>query len=215
MRATQVVVREAAHAKDAASVSNESAVAEQIPPYTDKLGLCTNGIPGEAAPKRPSWHSTVVSGLLAFVGILSVSALHHETEITAIIGSFGASAVLLYDAIGSPLAQPRNVVGGHCVGALVGVTVYKAFGETQPLLACAVAVAFAIMLMDITVTLHPPAGATALIAVLGPAPIHDLGYMYVLSPVMLGATIMTCVAVLGNNLVGQRRYPSAAGDCND
>ena len=149
----------------------------------------------------------VVSGLLAFVGILSVSALHHETEITAIIGSFGASAVLLYDAIGSPLAQPRNVVGGHCVGALVGVTVYKAFGETQPLLACAVAVAFAIMLMDITVTLHPPAGATALIAVLGPAPIHDLGYMYVLSPVMLGATIMTCVAVLGNNLVGQRRYP--------
>ena len=89
----------------------------------------------------------------------------------------------------------------------MGVTVYKAFGETQPLLACAVAVAFAIMLMDITVTLHPPAGATALIAVLGPAPIHDLGYMYVLSPVMLGATIMTCVAVLGNNLVGQRRYP--------
>ena len=136
MPAAQLVVREAAHAKDAARISGKRADAEQIPRYTDKLGLCTNGIPGEAVPKRPSWHSTVVSGLLAFVGILSVSALHHETEINAIIGSFGASAVLLYDAIGSPLAQPRNVVGGHCVGALVGVTVYKACGGTFPRWSC-------------------------------------------------------------------------------
>src|ERR1041385_5757423 len=42
-----------------------------------------------------------------------------------LIGSFGASAVLVYGATNSPLAQPRNLVGGHVICALVGVTVHK------------------------------------------------------------------------------------------
>src|ERR1043166_9705407 len=42
-----------------------------------------------------------------------------------LIGSFGASAVLIYGATNSPLAQPRNLVGGHVISALVGVTVHR------------------------------------------------------------------------------------------
>jgi CBS-domain-containing membrane protein len=63
------------------------------------------------------------------------------------------------------------------------------------------------MAMDLTRTLHPPGGATALIAVVGPPAIKELGYMYVLQPVALGVSIMVAIAVVFNNLVLDRRYP--------
>ena len=47
------------------------------------------------------------------------------TDLVMIIGSFGASAVLIYGVIRSPLAQPRNLIGGHVISAVIGVTTYK------------------------------------------------------------------------------------------
>jgi CBS-domain-containing membrane protein len=75
-------------------------------------------------------------------------------------------------------------------------------------LAAAFAVAFAITAMDITRTLHPPGGATALIAVIGSDAIHDMGYLYVLLPAGLGAVILVVIAVLLNNLADDRHYPA-------
>src|SRR6187431_2656059 len=60
-------------------------------------------------------------GLIAFLQ----SKLVSNEENMFLIGSFGASSVLIYGAIQSPLAQPRNLIGGHIVSALVGVTVYQ------------------------------------------------------------------------------------------
>ena len=92
--------------------------------------------------------------------------------ITMIIGSFGASAVLIYGAIKSPLAQPRNLIGGHILSAVVGVASYQLF-HAHLWFASAVAVATAIAVMHATKTLHPPGGATALIAVIGGEKIHN------------------------------------------
>ena len=103
-----------------------------------------------------------------------------------LIGSFGASAVLVYGAIKSPLAQPRNLIGGHVLSAIIGVTFYMLLHDQQ-WLASSLAVATAIAVMHATKTLHPPGGATALIAVIGSPQIHSLGYFYVLMPVGLGA----------------------------
>ena len=50
--------------------------------------------------------------------------------------------------------------------------------------------ATAIAVMHVTKTTHPPGGATALIAVIGSERVHQLGFLYVLSPVALGALIM-------------------------
>jgi CBS-domain-containing membrane protein len=69
------------------------------------------------------------------------------------------------------------------------------------------AVATAIALMHLTRSLHPPGGATALIAVVGSQRIHDLGYLYVLAPVGIGVLILLFVALLVNNLCPNRRYP--------
>ncbi|RZD16009.1 MAG: HPP family protein [Candidatus Acididesulfobacter guangdongensis] len=123
-----------------------------------------------------------------------------------VIGSFGASAVLIYAAIKSPLAQPRNLIGGHVLSALVGVACYKFFGE-DIILASALAVSLAIMVMLATKTLHPPGGATALIAVIGGRAIYRLGFLYALIPIGLGAVILLIIALLVNNLAGNRKYP--------
>lgn len=146
----------------------------------------------------------------AFLGISAVALFSYKllegTGLTMIIGSFGASAVLIYGAIKSPLAQPRNLIGGHALSAVVGVASYQMF-NSQIWLAAPLAVATAIAVMHATKTLHPPGGATALIAVIGGDSVHKLGYLYVILPAGAGAVIMLLVALLVNNLPKTRRYP--------
>jgi CBS domain-containing membrane protein len=145
----------------------------------------------------------------SFVGIgligYSQSRSFSELDNLFLIGSFGASSVLIYGVIQSPLAQPRNLVGGHLIAAFVGVTIRYLIPEVW--LACALAVSISIVLMQITRTLHPPGGATALIAIIGSQKIRDLGYMYLVSPVLTGVTILLLVALFFNNITSHRRYP--------
>ncbi|UPK69059.1 HPP family protein [Chitinophaga filiformis] len=146
----------------------------------------------------------------AFTGIGLIGLLQSNflspTDNLFLIGSFGASSVLIYGIINSPLAQPRNLVGGHLICALVGVTVHKLIpGELW--LAAALSVSLSIVLMQITKTLHPPGGATALIANIGSEKIKAMGYMYVLSPVLSGVLILLMVALIFNNVTSHRKYP--------
>ena len=73
--------------------------------------------------------------------------------------------------------------------------------------AAAMAVSFAIVAMLATKTLHPPGGATALIAVIGGAKIHDLGFLYAFIPAGAGAVTLLIVALLVNNIPNNRKYP--------
>lgn len=162
------------------------------------------------SPPRVNLSEIVWSFVGALGGITAVAWLHEAVAdpagLSLLIGSFGASAVLLYGAPKSPLAQPRNLLGGHFLSALVGVTAHLALPDPA-WLACAVAVAGAIALMHATKTLHPPGGATALIAVTGGPKIAALGYLYALVPALSGAAVMLVVALLANNLASRRRYP--------
>ena len=162
------------------------------------------------SPPIVSLSEIILSWIGAFLGIASVGLIHYHTlegtDLVMIIGSFGASAVLIYGAIKSPLAQPRNLLGGHIISAIIGVASYKIF-YSHMWLAASVAVATAIAVMHATKTLHPPGGATSLIAVIGSEKIHNLGYLYVVVPAGLGAAIMLVVALLVNNIPKSRRYP--------
>lgn len=150
-----------------------------------------------------SWLGAVIGiGLCAYLS----TRYFEPRDLTLIIGSFGASAVLVYCAIKSPLAQPRNLIGGHIISGIVGVASYQLFGHT-PWLAAALGVSMAIVAMLVTKTLHPPGGATALIAIIGGEKIHKLGFLYALVPAGLGALILLIVALLVNNLSKNRRYP--------
>lgn len=150
-----------------------------------------------------SWLGAVIG--IGICGYLS-SNYFEPKDLTLIIGSFGASAVLVYGAIKSPFAQPRNLIGGHIISGLIGVACYKLFSEVL-WLAAALGVAFAIVAMLATKTVHPPGGATALIAVIGGEKIHDLGFLYAFVPAGLGALILLIVALLVNNLSKNRKYP--------
>jgi CBS-domain-containing membrane protein len=146
----------------------------------------------------------------AFLGISAVALMSYQVlegkALTMIVGSFGASAALIYGAVGSPLAQPRNLVGGHVLSAIVGVACFQLL-QPHIWLAAALAVATAVAVMQATRTLHPPGGATALIAVICGESIHKLGYLYAIFPVAAGAAIMLVIALLVNNISDTRRYP--------
>ena len=162
------------------------------------------------SPPRVSLSEIFWSWIGAFLGISAVAFMNYnllaQTDLVMIIGSFGASAVLIYGAIKSPLAQPRNLIGGHVISALIGVAFYHLF-SAHMWLASSMSVATAIGVMHATRTLHPPGGATALIAVIGSHKVHALGYLYALIPAGLGALIMLIVALLVNNIPKTRKYP--------
>jgi CBS domain-containing membrane protein len=162
---------------------------------------------------NPAW--IIWSWLGAFFGIWSAALINEHLKLghmdqVLLIGSFGASAVLIYGMPHVPLSQPRNLVGGHLVSAVVGVTISQYLNLDIGILA-ALAVATAIAIMHLTKTIHPPGGATALIAVIGSHSIQDMGYMYVLQPVLTGVLMMLLVALLVNNLSGNknRHYPKS------
>jgi CBS-domain-containing membrane protein len=162
------------------------------------------------SPPRVGLAEIFWSWLGGFLGIALVGLIHYHylegANQVLLIAPLGASAVLIYGVLKSPLAQPRNLLGGHVLSALIGVTAFKLLAP-HPWLAAALAVATSIAVMHATRTLHPPGGATALIAILGGPKIHQLGYLYALCPVAAGAAVMLVVALLVNNIPATRRYP--------
>jgi CBS domain-containing membrane protein len=148
-------------------------------------------------------------GSFVGIGILAYIQSIHFTGNDAVylIGSFGASSVLVYGIIQSPFSQPRNLVGGHLISAIIGVTVHKLVPDII-WIAAPLAVSFSIIFMQITKTLHPPGGATALIAIIGSDKIKSLGYLYVFSPVLIGVLILLITALIFNNMTPSRSYPS-------
>ncbi|MHB1238378.1 MAG: HPP family protein [Gallionella sp.] len=173
--------------------------------YLGKMKGSTRGSPPRVSNEEILW-----SWIGAFLGISGVALVSHlffdGRDMSLMLGSFGASAVLAYGAVRSPLAQPRNLVGGHVVSALVGVLCWK-FLNQNLWLAESVAVATAIAAMHATRTLHPPGGATALLAVIGSPAVHKLGFWYVLMPATIGPLVLLAVAMLVNNIPSTRRYP--------
>ena len=173
--------------------------------YLGKMRGSSRGSPPRVSSNEIYW-----SWIGAFLGIAAVAWVNQlffaGIDLVMMIGSFGASAVLVYGAVRSPLAQPRNLVGGHVISAIIGVLAWQLL-QQHPWLAQAAAVATAIAAMHATRTLHPPGRATALIAVIGSEKIHALGWLYVLIPATLGPLILLLVALLVNNIPSTRRYP--------
>ena len=102
---------------------------------------------GEQSPPRAKAGEIFSAWVGSCLAIACIALLERyatgNSGFPLLIGSFGASAVLAFGAIRSPLAQPRNLVGGHFLSALVGVSCYFLFPGTIWLASC-LAVATAI-----------------------------------------------------------------------
>lgn len=153
----------------------------------------------------------LVSMLGGFIGIAVLVFVAERCcglpQVSALITSMGASAVLLYGVPHGQLSQPWPVLAGHGLAAFIGVCCAKWI--PQPELAGACAVALAIGAMHQFKCIHPPGGATALTAVLGGPAIHELGFKFVVLPVLMNAMLMVLIAVIYNAAFSWRRYPAA------
>jgi CBS domain-containing membrane protein len=141
---------------------------------------------------------------ILITGYVTEAALGMGMALPMLIAPMGASAVLLFAASHSPLAQPWNVIGGNLIAAVVGVFTYMWLKD--PIAASGVALAGSIALMSLFGCLHPPSGAIALTAVLGGSAVYDLGYTFVLWPVGVNSALLLGSALIFNNLTGLR-YP--------
>lgn len=128
------------------------------------------------------------------------------TDIPLMVASMGASSVLLFAVPLGKLSQPWNLLTGHLVSAAVGVACARWI--QNPALAAPLAVGLAITAMYYTHSIHPPGGATALMAVIGGPGIHALGFQYLLTPVLINVVVLLVVAFLFNLPFAWRRYPA-------
>jgi CBS-domain-containing membrane protein len=145
---------------------------------------------------------------MGMLAVVHYSAGARAINLDMLVGSFAATAVLVFAVPDAPLSQPRNVLCGHAVSAIIGVAVRMIVADSgragaEPA-AVAVAVALSVWAMSALCVTHPPGGATALIAVVGGDSVRALGWLYVLD-VILGAAILVMVAVAGHFvLIGAR-----------
>jgi hypothetical protein len=175
------------------------------------VGLRT-GLGIELAPV--SHAERLISGVGGFVGIFGILAASHATlgDLDAsllIVGSMGASAVLVFGVPHGPLSQPWAVAGGHAVSAFIGVCFAKLV--PQPFVAAALAVGVAIGAMHYLRCVHPPGGATAITPVIAGPAVHALGFRFLLTPVLLNVAILLAAAIAVNACVSWRRYPAGRG----
>ncbi|KAJ5596945.1 hypothetical protein N7450_003403 [Penicillium hetheringtonii] len=175
------------------------------------------GYRAEPVKPLPTYQIAAWSFITAFCGLSVVQAIfnyaHYFTSrnVPGIIASYGASAVLCFGAVESPLAQPRALIFGHFFSALTGICITKLFSlmpnearfESLRWLAASISTASAIVVMQLTGTTHPPAGATALLPATNDE-VWNLSWYY-LPVVLLSSTLLVVCAMLLNNI--QRRYP--------
>lgn len=153
-----------------------------------------------APPPRPTLRHAAVSWCGAALAIGVVALLGELTGVKWLMAPFGASAVIVFGLPDSPLAQPRAVIGGHVLSALVGLVCLSLLPVAWWSLA--LAVASSVVLMQLSRTTHPPAGANPLVVMLGGADWWFLG-----TPVLAGALAIVAVALACNNLAPGRKYP--------
>jgi CBS domain-containing membrane protein len=147
--------------------------------------------------KEMSSQEVCISVVGAFIATLcatffSRSILSAE-NLPMILASTGASAMLIFGVPHAKVSQPWNLVGGHLISALVGVTCAKVI--PNEVFASSLSIPVAMYIMYLCRCMHPPGGATAVTAVIGGANIHALGYAFVIVPVFFNAIILLSIAM--------------------
>ncbi len=158
-----------------------------------------------------SFREIFLTSLAAFVAIFTLVIVVHYASFSAklsmlVLASMGASTFLLFVVPHSPMSQPWPVIGGHFISSVIGVACAQYIGS--PALATAVAVSLSIFAMHCLQCLHPPSAATAMIAVLGGAEVHAMGWQFCYEVVVINAGAMVSLAIIINGYILKRHYPT-------
>jgi len=144
---------------------------------------------GKALPPRPSLSSIALAWLGSSLAIAAIAVLSQLSGQPWILGSFGASCVLLFGFPDAVFSQPRNLIVGHVLCSLIGLGFLKFVGPDWWSMALAVGTALAAML--VTRTVHPPAGSNPVIIFL-----TRPDWSFLLFPTLVGVIVLLFLARL-------------------
>jgi len=166
-----------------------------------RCGLFSKFRGGEQAlPPAPAGKTVMLAWLGGAIAISVVASLASLTSTPLVLGSFGATCVLVFGYPDVPFSQPRNIVFGHVLSSLIGLIFLTAFGPHWWSAGLATGTAIAVMML--TRTVHPPAGSNPVIIFLS-----SPGWSFLLYPTLVGAMLITAVAALYNNATRPSNYP--------
>ena len=150
---------------------------------------------------------SIVGGFIGIFFTLWISAHYAGLQgVALLIASMGSSAVLLFAVPHSTFAQPWPLVGSHFICTLIGV--FCAQTVSNPFIAAPLSVALSIAAMRYLRCIHPPAGGTTLVPVIGGPEVQALGYLFALTPVLLNTSMLLLSAIAVNYAFPWRRYPA-------
>ena len=145
---------------------------------------------------------STLAGIFSIITIGVLTVLTYKTTYGIfLIASFGSTMVLLYGYPESPFAQPKNIILGHFLTALIGI-IFLNFVPLPIFLNIPVAVGFGVMFMILLKVTHPPAGGNPIIVIIG-----SVSFDYLLTPVLIGSIIVVLFGVIINKFLFKKEYP--------
>lgn len=153
-----------------------------------------------AVPPMPTARAVLLAGLGGVVAISLLAGLSAWLSTPLVLGSFGATCVLVFAYPDVPFSQPRNIICGHVLSSLIGLAFLTVFGPHW--WAAGLAAGTAIVAMMLTRTVHPPAGSNPVIVFLA-----QPGWGFLLYPTLLGAVLITLLAACYHNATREANYP--------
>ncbi|HEY1107066.1 MAG TPA: HPP family protein [Opitutaceae bacterium] len=145
--------------------------------------------------------SQVIAATLGAVMAISVLAYAAaQGSGLMLLGSFGASALLLFALPEAPLSQPRNVVWGHLSASVIALACLALFGAQW--WAMGLATGLAVGFMMLTHTVHPPAGSNAIIVFLA-----QPSWALLVGSTLAGTVALVAIAVIYHRTTRRHRYP--------
>ena len=142
------------------------------------------------------------AGIFSIITIGVLTVLTYKTSYGIfLIASFGSTMVLLYGYPESPFAQPKNIILGHFLTALIGI-IFLNFVPLPIFLNIPLAVGFGVMFMILFKVTHPPAGGNPIIVIIG-----SVSFDYLLTPVLIGSIIVVMFGVIINKFLFKKEYP--------
>ena len=146
----------------------------------------------------------VTIGVLAYITFQSILAgTNYGLWLAA---SFGSSVVVVFGYPENEFSQPKNVLLGHLLCALVGIIFVTLFNITQDrsifFITIGLAVGISVMLMMAFKITHPPAGGNTIVVML-----TQDSFQFLVFPIMVGAITIIIGGVIYNRFILKKNYP--------
>jgi CBS-domain-containing membrane protein len=129
------------------------------------------------------YESMLLGALGATIGIILLQYLSETANIALLVAPFGATFVLVFALPDSPLVKPKNIIGGYLISAVIGLFFFQLLGNTPISLGMAFGLTF--ILMQLTKTLHPPAGSIPLLIMFS-----NSDWSFIITPILAGVILI-------------------------